>query len=90
MFFHVCMYIASNMQRSSLCKAVAQDRKRIEEAVLQYVTVSAKTSHFCTKILINFLVQLIATLNIYPHTISPVARFKWYAFLRGNWKPCTA
>ena len=29
-----------------------------------------------------FLAQLIAILNSYPHTMSPMARLKWSAFLR--------
>ena len=49
-----------------------------------YVTVSAKTSLVCTKILIHCLAQLIAVLNSYPHSTSPMGRLKWSAFLRGG------
>ena len=31
-----------------------------------------------------FLTQLIAILNNYPYTMSPVARLRWSAFLRGG------
>ena len=31
-----------------------------------------------------FLTQLIAILNSYPYTMSPVARLRWSAFLRGG------
>ena len=37
---------------------------------------------FALKFKFNFLAQLIAILNSYPHTMSPMARLKWYAFLR--------
>ena len=48
-----------------------------------YVTGFAKMCIVHTKILIHFLIQLIATLNSYTHTVSPMARLKWSAFLRG-------
>ena len=48
-----------------------------------YVTGFAKMCIVHTKILIRFLIQLIATLNSYTHTMSPMARLKWSAFLRG-------
>ena len=34
----------------------------------------------------SYLAQLLAMriLNSYPHTMSPVAKFKWSAFLRGG------
>ena len=45
---------------------------------------SAKTSLVRTKISIHFLAQLIVILNSYPHSMSPIARLKWSAFLRGG------
>ena len=38
---------------------------------------------FTQKFKLIFLIQLIATLNSYTHTMSPMARLKWSAFLRG-------
>ena len=48
------------------------------------VTVHAKTSLVCTKIEINFLPQLIATYISYLHSMSPMARLNWSAFLEGG------
>ena len=57
---------------------------RMKEHYRLYVTVSAKTSLVRTKILIHFLPQLIAILNSYPHSMSPMARLKRSAFLKGG------
>ena len=47
------------------------------------VTVHAKTSLVRTKIEIHFLPQLIATYISYLHSMSPMARLNWSAFLYG-------
>ena len=49
-----------------------------------YVTVHAKTSLVRTKIEIHFLPQLIATYISYLHSMSPMARLNWSAFLGGG------
>ena len=46
---------------------------------LRIVTGFAKMCIVYTKILIHFLIQLIATFNSYTHTMSPMARLKWSA-----------
>ena len=46
-----------------------------------YVTVHAKSSLVRTKMKIHFLAQLIATLNSYLHSMSPMARLNRSAFL---------
>ena len=53
---------------------------------MQYVTVHAKTSLVCIKNLNSFLAQLIAILNSYLHSMSPMARLNWSrsAFLGGE------
>ena len=51
---------------------------------LLYVTIFAKTSLVRSKIEIHFLTQLIATLNSYTHSMSPMARLDRSAFLRGG------
>ena len=48
------------------------------------MTVFAKTSLVCTKMKFMFLAYVIAILQRYPYTVSPVARFKCFAFLRGR------
>ena len=49
------------------------------------VTVSAKTSLVRTKFKFIFWPSLyVAILNSYPYTMSPVARLRWSAFLRGG------
>ena len=51
---------------------------------LLYVTVHAKISLVRTKIEIHFLHQLIATYISYLHSMSPMARLNWSAFLGGG------
>ena len=53
-----------------------------------YVTVHAKTSLVRTKIKIAFLAQLIATHISYLHSMSPMARLNWSAFLGGDLQSC--
>ena len=53
-------------------------------SVRLYVTVNAKTSQVCTKIEINFSPLLIATHISYLHSMSPMARLNWFAFLGGG------
>ena len=48
------------------------------------VTVHAKTSLARTRIEIHFLPQLIATHISYLHSMSPMTRLNWSAFLRGR------
>ena len=48
------------------------------------VTVHAKTSLVRTKIESHFLPQLIATHISYLHSMSPMARLSWFAFLGGG------
>ena len=48
------------------------------------VTVHAETDQVRTKIEIHFLAQLVATLNSYPHSISPMARLNRSTFLGGG------
>ena len=57
--------------------------KNVTSATLIIVTGFAKMCIVHTKNLIIFLIQLIATVNSYTHTVSPMARLKWSAFLRG-------
>ena len=52
------------------------------------MTVSVKTSLVHTKFKFMFLGQLIAILNSYPHTMSPVVRLKWSAFGGVDLQPC--
>ena len=54
----------------------------------EYVTVHAKTSLVRTKIEIHFLPQLIATYISYLHSMSPLARLNWSAFLGVDLQPC--
>ena len=49
------------------------------QIIFLYVTGSAKTAQ---EFKFFFLTQLIAILNSYPYTMSPVARLRWSAFLR--------
>ena len=49
---------------------------------LLFVTVLQPSSH--KNFNWFFLAQLIAILNSYPHSMSPIARLKWSAFLRGG------
>ena len=51
------------------------------------VTVHAKTSLVCTEIEIHFLPQLIATHISYLHSMSPMARLNWSAFLGVDLQP---
>ena len=53
-------------------------------SLIYNVTVFAKTSLVRTKIKIHFLTQLIATLNSYTHSMSPMARLNRSAFLGGG------
>ena len=53
---------------------------------LTIVTVSAKTS--LVRNLNHIFDPAYATLNSYPHSMSPVARFKWFAFLGVDLQPC--
>ena len=53
-------------------------------ATVIYVTVHAKTSLVRTKIEINFFTQVIATYISYLHSMSPMARLNWSAFLEGG------
>ena len=50
---------------------------------LQKLTVFAQNFKFI------YLAQLIAVLNSYPHTMSPVPRLKWSAFLGRGFKTMT-
>ena len=63
--------------------ALAQGRRHICDCLCE----NQPSSH---KILIDFLAQLIAILNSYPHSMSPMARLKRSAFLRGDLRPCKA
>ena len=57
--------------------------------MLMNVTVHAKTSLVRTKIEIHFLAQLIASYVMYLHSMSPMARLNWSAFLGGgDLQPC--
>ena len=52
------------------------------------MTVHAKISLIHTKIEIQFLPQLIATYISYLHSMSPMARLNWSAFLGVHLQPC--
>ena len=58
--------------------------------VNRIVTVHAKIHQVSTKIEIHFLAQLIATHIIYLHSMSPMARLNWSAFLGVDLQPCKA
>ena len=53
-------------------------------ATYQHCTYVTKTSLVRTKIEIHFLAQPIATHISYLHSMSPMARFNWSAFLKGG------
>ena len=75
-FIHIlCMYMHQTCRPCIYVHACTY-------ALLLYVTVHAKTSLVCTKI--HFLAQLIATHISYLHSMSPMARLNWSAFLGGG------
>ena len=55
---------------------------------IQYVTVHAKTSLVRTKIEIHFFTPALATHISYLHSMSPMARLNWSAFLGVDLQPC--
>ena len=56
-------------------------KNHVIQIIFLYVTGSTKTS---LEFKLFFLTQLIAILNSYPYTMSPVARLRWSTFLRGG------
>ena len=60
--------------------------KYVNLLIFLYMTVHAKTSLVRTKIESLFLPQLIATYISYLHSMPPMARLTWSAFLGGGFK----
>lgn len=82
-FLHTFLYIASSKQRSSLRKAVAQDKKRIEEAVSQYNSILAEVQPTATLLTTEDVMQQkfpwSAITGIHNYSLVCVGAFYYYS-----------